>query len=138
MLFQSAKTITHELTHSFVYFKARGKCPTWLNEGIAQMMEGKSASGYRGQLAKLAANNSLPNLQILSGSFMGFSTAQAFVAYTYSLTATELLAEHGVHTVIEVLDDLGQNYNINVALSRHTRFQNLQAFEEELKQRLSE
>jgi hypothetical protein len=74
----------------------------------------------------------------LSGSFMGFSTAQAEVAYAYALTATEMLSERGVHSVIEILEDLGQNYNISVALSRHTRYQNIEAFEQELKRRLTE
>jgi tetratricopeptide (TPR) repeat protein len=133
-----ARCFTHELTHSFVYFKARGKCPTWLNEGLAQMMEGKTAARYHSRLAALVNNNSMPPLQILSGSFTGFSTAQAEIAYAYSLTATEMLAERGVSSVIEILDDLGQNYNISVALSRHTRYQNLEAFEQELRQRLME
>lgn len=133
-----AKTITHELAHSFVHFKARGKCPTWLNEGLAQMMEGKSAGGTRARVAALAAQGTLPTLQALSGSFIGLSTAQAEIAYAYALTATEVLSERGVRTVIAVLEDLGQNYNISVALQRHTRYQNLEAFEQEVRRRLTE
>src|SRR5262249_48188098 len=100
-----AKTITHELTHSFVYFKARGKCPTWLNEGLAQMMEGKSAARYHSSFAKLAGEGKMPALQVFSGSFMRFSPQQAEFAYAYSLAATEILSERGVHAVIEILED---------------------------------
>lgn len=127
-------TVMHELTHSFVFFKSHGKCPHWLNEGVAQLMEGRSAMGERAQFSRVA----LPTMQTLSGSFMGFSTEQAQIAYLYSLFATEVLAERGVATVIKIMEDLGQNYNINAALARNTRFQNMAAFEQELKRRISE
>jgi len=33
--------LKHELTHSFVRQKTRAAAPTWVQEGIAQWMEGK-------------------------------------------------------------------------------------------------
>lgn len=131
-----SKTITHELAHSFVYFKARGKCPTWLNEGIAQLVEGDSARQYYRQLASLVAQNPSFNLKNLSGSFIRFSPEQAQVAYQYSLAAVELLSERGINITINVLSELAQNSDIDQALSRHTRFRSLNEFEQELKQRL--
>lgn len=132
------RTITHELTHSFVYFKAQGKCPVWLNEGIAQIMEGKSANNYHVQLSTVIANNPSFGLKPLSGSFTGFSTQQALVAYAYSLAAVEMLSERGTNTVIDILGDLSQNYTIDQALSRHTRYKDLAAFDQELKQKLKQ
>ena len=35
-----ARVLKHELTHSFVGQKTHGRAPTWLQEGIAQWMEG--------------------------------------------------------------------------------------------------
>lgn len=131
-----AKTITHELAHSFVYFKSRGKCPTWLNEGLAQLMEGDSAASKRSQLATVIANDPSFNLKNLSGSFINFTPEQARVAYTYSLSAVELLSERGVNTAISILEDLSQNIDINTSISRHTRYKDLKAFEEELNRRL--
>jgi tetratricopeptide (TPR) repeat protein len=130
------RTITHELTHSFVYFKAQGKCPVWLNEGIAQVMEGKSANVYHTQLAALIAGNPQFGLKVLSGSFTGFSTAQALVAYAYSLAAVEMLSQRGISTLMDILGDLSQNYTIDQALSRHTSYKDLAEFDGELKKRL--
>ena len=36
-----ARVLKHELTHSFISQMSSNRCPTWLNEGIAQMEEGK-------------------------------------------------------------------------------------------------
>jgi len=39
-----ARVLKHELTHSFISQMSSNRCPTWLNEGIAQMEEGKSSA----------------------------------------------------------------------------------------------
>ena len=36
-----SRVLKHELTHSFVGQKTRGHAPTWIQEGLAQWMEGK-------------------------------------------------------------------------------------------------
>ena len=36
-----ARVLKHELTHSFVAQITSNRCPTWLNEGVAQMEEGQ-------------------------------------------------------------------------------------------------
>ncbi len=36
-----ARVLKHELTHSFVTEKTHGRSPVWLQEGLAQWMEGK-------------------------------------------------------------------------------------------------
>jgi tetratricopeptide (TPR) repeat protein len=48
-----SRVLKHELAHSFVNQAARGKCPVWLNEGIAQMVEPQSADRYKRGLARL-------------------------------------------------------------------------------------
>src|SRR5437660_4343808 len=39
------RVLKHELTHSFVASLGAGRCPTWLNEGLAQIMESRSSGG---------------------------------------------------------------------------------------------
>src|SRR6185312_2225186 len=40
-----ARILRHELAHSFINQVTQGRCPQWLNEGIAQMLEPRSLSG---------------------------------------------------------------------------------------------
>src|SRR5207342_2089604 len=42
MTSELARVLKHELAHSFVNQASGGRCPTWLNEGIAQAVEPKS------------------------------------------------------------------------------------------------
>ena len=44
------RVLIHELTHCFVASRTRGNAPRWIQEGIAQVMEGRSASSSRAAL----------------------------------------------------------------------------------------
>src|SRR5213079_2231115 len=85
------RNLRHELTHSFVHWLASGKCPTWLNEGLAQMIEPRSASMYARELGPLLLNRKAIPFSILQFSFTRFSPLQAEIAYAESLSATEYL-----------------------------------------------
>ncbi len=88
-----ARVLKHELTHSFVSQMSGNRCPTWLNEGIAQMEEGRSSASNGRQLAQLfAAGNEIP-FNVLEGSFMNFSAPVATVAYAESLAAAEYIRD---------------------------------------------
>ena len=55
-----SRILKHELTHSFLYQKTQGRCPTWLQEGVAQWMEGRRGGGTRRscwQCSKAAREN---------------------------------------------------------------------------------
>src|SRR5262245_34272608 len=73
--------LSHELTHSFVNSLAGSGCPTWLNEGFAQLQEGKSAAEHRKLLSQLQAGNQLPSLALLKSSFLELSDGAAEMAY---------------------------------------------------------
>jgi hypothetical protein len=42
-----------KLTHSFLSSLTGGRCPTWLNEGMAQMMEPRNSSAFAQPLSAL-------------------------------------------------------------------------------------
>jgi len=80
-----ARVLKHELTHSFINQASAGRCPQWLNEGIAQMEEGRTLGTRAARLAQIYKENSQIPLHALEGSFMKFSSAEALIAYDESL-----------------------------------------------------
>jgi tetratricopeptide (TPR) repeat protein len=103
---QLETVLRHELTHSFVHAAVRN-CPVWLNEGLAQMEEPKTASSFPASIReRLGSSDALP-LHELEGEFTGLSSAQAKVAYLKSLAATEYLREAygqaGLHRMLTLL-----------------------------------
>ncbi len=106
---QLEAVLKHEMAHSFVHAATRGRCPTWLNEGIAQMEEPRSSSTFAEPLARLFHDGKQAPLRYLEGPFSGFSRAQAHLAYAESLAATEYLRANygmrGLRRMLELLND---------------------------------
>src|SRR6202030_1091914 len=90
-----ARVLKHELTHSFVGQKSNGRAPTWLQEGVAQWMEGRRSSSSAGALVEAAGQGVAPRLQALDGSWMGLSGTSAGFAYAWSLAAVESIVDTG-------------------------------------------
>ena len=101
--------LRHEMAHSFVHALTHGRCPTWLNEGIAQMEEPRNASDFAVPLAQLFRDGRAAPLRYLEGSFTGLSPAQAQLAYAESLAATEYLRSNygmlALRRMLELLND---------------------------------
>ncbi len=133
-----ARVLKHELTHSFISQMSSNRCPTWLNEGIAQIEEGRSAASYGHQLAKLfAAGNEIP-FNMLEGSFMGFSTPEAVVAYTESLAATEYIRDaYGMSEITRILERIAQGSSTEAAL-RATVHSDYRQLQDEMTRKLKE
>jgi hypothetical protein len=129
MTSELARILKHELTHSFVSQMTAGRCPTWLNEGIAQIEEGKSSASYGRPLAQLfAAGNEIP-YNLLEGSFMRFSTPEATAAYAESLATTEYIRDsYGMSEIPRILERLAQGSSTEAALRAtiHSDYRQLQ------------
>ncbi len=111
-----ARVLKHELAHSFVSQATGGRCPTWLNEGIAQAVEPKALPEGRrlGQLFR--AQQAIP-YNVLEGSFMRFSSMEAVVAYAESLAAVQYISEtYGMSDVERILERIGQGSSPEAAL----------------------
>jgi tetratricopeptide (TPR) repeat protein len=111
-----ARVLKHELAHSFINQLSAGRCPQWLNEGIAQLLEPKQVVNGR-LLAKLfQAQQEIP-LNALEGSFMRFSSAEATVAYDESLAAAQYISEtYGMPDLQRVLARLAEGSSTEAAL----------------------
>ena len=112
-----ARVLRHELTHSFIIEISRGRCPLWLNEGVAQLMEPRSTAESGRQLAKLFSMQREIPLNALEGSFRGLDTNTAAVAYAESLAAVEYINEiYGMSDVRLLLQRIGEGASTESAL----------------------
>jgi Peptidase of plants and bacteria len=92
---QLSRVLRHELTHSFLQQKTRGRCPAWLQEGIAQWMEGRrSGASAAGLIATYDQHFAIP-LSSLEISWMQLSGTGASFAYAWSLAAVETILGNG-------------------------------------------
>jgi len=112
-----AKVLKHELTHSFITQMSGGRCPSWLNEGVAQLLEPRSLGSDGRPLARLfKAQGEIP-LGSLEGSFTRFSGAQASIAYAESLAAVSFINDsYGIGDIQRILQSLAQGSSTEVAL----------------------
>jgi hypothetical protein len=109
--------LKHELAHSFINQLSGGRCPPWLHEGIAQLLEPKSLGSDGRQLAQLfKAQHNIP-LNVLEGSFMNFSGGQAYLAYAESLATVAYINDsYGMGDIQRILQLLGQGSSTEAAL----------------------
>jgi len=112
-----ARVLKHELAHSFITQLSGGRCPPWLHEGIAQLLEPKSLGSDGHQLAVLfKAQQNIP-LNALEGSFMNLPGAQAYVAYAESLAAVSYINDsYGMSDIQRILERLSQGNSTEAAL----------------------
>jgi hypothetical protein len=100
------RVLYHEYTHALVYALAPG-CPFWLQEGLAQYFCGDEM---------VNAGQVIPLPMLVSG-FPSESRA-AFVAYMESLqAATDLVAEHGLPRLRQLLRELGKGSDLETAFA---------------------
>ena len=132
-----ARVLRHELAHSFINQLSGGRCPQWLNEGIAQAIEPKSISSRGRRLALLfEAQREIP-FNTLEGSFMRLSPAEANLAYDESLAAVQYINEtYGMSDLQRMLSRLGEGSSPETAL-RTTIHSDYGQLQEELSKYLS-
>jgi tetratricopeptide (TPR) repeat protein len=117
-----ARVLKHELTHSFVGQKSHGRAPTWLQEGIAQWMEGRRSSSTAGALIEAAGQGAAPPLESLEGSWMGLPGDSVAFAYAWSLAVVESIIDSGgVSDISRLLDCIATSPSTEVALQETLR-----------------
>jgi hypothetical protein len=112
-----ARVLKHELTHSFIAQKTRGRAPTWLQEGVAQFMEGRRSNNSAGALVELVGQGRAPSLQMLEGSWMNLSGGAASFAYAYALAAIEAIIQNGgMSDISRLLDRISTASSMDAAI----------------------
>lgn len=105
---QMKRVLIHELTHCLVASRSRGNAPQWIQEGIAQIIEGRSARADRRGLLEAWRAPAGP------GSGAEFS-------YPKSLSQMEFFLERWSDSHLnELLDRLGRGNDIDASLQAVT------------------
>jgi hypothetical protein len=100
-----SRVLKHELTHSFVRQKTRAAAPTWVQEGLAQWMEGKRSGGMAPVLLRVYDAKQAMSLGDLEGSWLRLSNEIAGYAYAWALANMEYIVQvDGMSDVERILD----------------------------------
>jgi tetratricopeptide (TPR) repeat protein len=117
MTSELARVLKHELAHTFINHLSAGRCPPWLHEGIAQMLEPKSLGSDGRQLALLFKTQRNIPINVLEGSFMSLSGSEAYLAYAESLAAVTYINDsYGMSDIQRILQRLAEGSSTEAAL----------------------
>jgi tetratricopeptide (TPR) repeat protein len=102
-----AHVLKHELTHSFIGQKTHYRAPTWVQEGVAQYMEGLRSGQFAAALLQAANQGAPPQFNEMEGSWMELPSDTAGFYYAWSLAAVESIVDAGgIGDVSRLLDRL--------------------------------
>lgn len=100
-----SRVLKHELAHSFLTQKSRGRCPVWLNEGLAQYLEGVRSEGDAAALIRAYDEKQSKPLGSLESTWMNLRGEEVNYAYAWSLASAEYLVQTaGMADVVSILD----------------------------------
>jgi tetratricopeptide (TPR) repeat protein len=103
-----SRVLKHELTHSFVGQKTHAHAPTWIQEGLAQWMEGQRSGENGAVLAQIYSGGHAASLAQLEGSWMSLNGDTARYAYAWALANVEYIVQSGGMSDMErILDRIG-------------------------------
>jgi len=111
------RVLKHETAHSFINQVAHGRCPQWLNEGLAQLVEPKTVASRGTRLAQLYSKQQQLPLSTLENSFLSYSSAEAGLAYDEALAGAEFIRDtYGMDRLRMLLEKLGEGMSTEAAL----------------------
>jgi tetratricopeptide (TPR) repeat protein len=123
-----SRVLKHELTHSFIAQKTRSACmglaascgiraPAWIQEGLAQWMEGQRSGGDAAALLQIyTAGQAIP-LSRLEGSWLSMTGDTARFAYAWALANIEYIVQaNGMSDIERILDRIGAGMATETAL----------------------
>jgi tetratricopeptide (TPR) repeat protein len=112
-----SRVLKHELTHSFIGQKTHERAPTWIQEGVAQWMEGKRSDENAAVLVQVYDAGQAAPLGRMEGSWMGLSSDMAQYAYAWSLANIEYIVQtDGMGDVDRILDHIAEGASTEDAL----------------------
>jgi tetratricopeptide (TPR) repeat protein len=117
-----SRVLKHELTHSFVGQKTHGLAPTWIQEGLAQWMEGQRSDENAAALVQIFTEGRATPLSRLEGSWINFKGDPARYAYAWALANAEYIIQAGGMRDIErILEKIGAGMSTEAAVREVVR-----------------
>ena len=112
-----ARVLRHELTHSFVNQLSMGRCPQWLNEGVAQMLEPRTLGSRLPGLTELFKQEREISINELERGFTTFNDIEAALAYDESLATAQYIRDtYGMSDLLRILERMGQGDSTESAM----------------------
>jgi tetratricopeptide (TPR) repeat protein len=123
-----SRTLKHELTHCFIAQKTRSACmalaascairaPTWIQEGMAQWMEGHRSGENAAVLVQLYGQGNAISLSQLEGDWVHMDVDAARFAYAWALANIEYIVQaDGMADIERILDRIGSGMATEAAL----------------------
>lgn len=87
------RSLRHEYTHAVIHALSEGKCPGWLDEGLAQWAEGPENPALKPALANYLKEHRPVALDMLQGGFTRLETGMVAAAYAQSLIGAQAVIE---------------------------------------------
>jgi hypothetical protein len=107
----------HEYTHAVVYEWTGGRCPAWLNEGLAQALAGEWNRAMEETARAMARESSFTPLAELEDSFLGLPDPVVDRAYVEAcLVGRHVLDRYGEQRLRALLRQIGGGTPVGNAL----------------------
>ena len=107
------RVVRHELVHAVIQHVAPRNVPTWVNEGLASVLEGTDRSWVSQVLAR---TSEVFPLEDLSDGFSHLDGGEALLAYAESAVAAQVLMERVGPNLGVFLQMLGGGHTVDQAL----------------------
>jgi hypothetical protein len=106
-LLDLTRSVRHEFTHAIIHALSNGRCPGWLDEGIAQWSEGTPSPALSQALDRWLRRNSPVPLGLLQGGFTKLNSEMVPAAYAQSFYAARMMVDlYGLPTIADYLRGL--------------------------------
>lgn len=116
---QLKAVLFHEYTHVVVQDITGGNCPTWLNEGLAELEGRKIFNHPLSELGRAAKSGKFVSFAKLEGGFTGLGAKEAALAYQQSYSLVNFMVEsYGWPKVNEILLNLRSGMNSTAAIKQ--------------------
>lgn len=116
---QLKSVLFHEYTHVVVQEITQGNCPTWLNEGLAELEGRKIFNHPLSRLSTAVKSGNLISFAKLEGGFTGLSSNEATLSYQQSYSLVNFMVEsYGWPKVTEILLNLRAGMKTSAAIKK--------------------